>query len=111
MNLRDFIPPIIIKGLKKFYPSNKKIGIEEVKEYSSYEEAQSVCSKGAYQDIELCNMVADKTVIFRDSLFTLDSTNVFLLAAINHLRFTLNSLTILDFGGACGAHYFEKVFT
>lgn len=50
MNLRDFILPIIIKGLKKFYPSNKKIGIEEVKEYSSYEEAQSVCSKGA-QDI------------------------------------------------------------
>ncbi len=112
MNIKDFIPPIILKTRNKILRKEKdKSILEEV--FDSYESAQTKCVTGDYQNIELCNMIADKTIIYRDSLIkqpnTLNATNVFLLAAINNIRITnsLKSLTILDFGGACGAHFFE----
>lgn len=112
MKIKDFIPPIILKAGKKIL-RNEKDNVNIEVEYDSYESAQIECVKGDYQNIELCNMIADKTIIYRDTLSqqtnTLNSTNVFLLSAINHIRIThsLKSITILDFGGACGAHFFE----
>jgi len=112
MNIKDFIPPIILKAGNKILSKKKDNGIiEEV--YDSYQSAQTKCVTGDYQNVELCNMIADKTILFRDSLIqqpnTLNATNVFLLAAINNIRIndSLKSMTILDFGGACGAHFFE----
>lgn len=111
MNIKDFIPPILLKAKSKLLP--KKEGNDGIEEYDSYESAQANCVKGAYQNIELCDMIADKTIVFRDGLIqqpnTLSPTSVFLLAAINHVRNTcdLTSMTVLDFGGACGAHYFD----
>lgn len=111
MNIRDFIPPVILKVKQKLIDKEK--AHEELKEYNSFESAQKECVQGDYQNIELCEMIADKTVIYRDLINkttdTLNSTNVFLLAAINELRanHSLNTMTVLDFGGACGAHYFE----
>lgn len=110
MNITDFIPPIITKVLKKIQPKNREKILEE---FNSYESAQKECVNGDYQNIELCNMIADKTIIFRDSINQsiniLNSTNLILLAALNQARisYDLKSLTVLDFGGACGAHYFE----
>ena len=59
-------------------------------------------------------MIADKTVIHAINLnnnkpFVLDPSNLFLVSAINNyiLEFSTKDLTILDFGGACGAHYFD----
>lgn len=115
MNIKDFIPPIILKARNKILRKEKDNGIIE-KVYDSYQSAQTKCVTGDYQNVELCDMIADKTIIFRDSLIqhpnTLNATNVFLLAAINNIRIirindSLKSMTILDFGGACGAHFFE----
>ena len=58
-------------------------------------------------------MIAEKTkkyiIKLRDKPYKLNPTNVFLLSAINQYisTFSPNSINILDFGGACGAHYFE----
>ncbi len=107
MNIKDFLPPVLI-GLAK-----KVIGLEDSKIYKSYFHALQVCSSDAYENAELCNMIADKTVIYKSALkekpYILDSTHAFLLSALNQYLHTASKkrLTVLDFGGACGAHYFE----
>ncbi len=84
-----------------------------IKEYYSYHLALKDCTPGSFQNIELCNMVADKTLNHIKKLdekaFILTPTNVFLLSSIYHYlkTFSVQKLNILDFGGACGAHYFE----
>lgn len=104
--VKDFVPPIILR-----------LGIDYLlnnfKEYQSYSEAMNACTSEAYQSIELCDMVADKTLIHIEKLkekpFNLNPNSVFLSSAINQYinTFSKKSLNILDFGGACGAHYFE----
>lgn len=112
MNFKDFIPPVILKARNKILRTEKDNGIiEEI--YDSYQSAQTKCVTRDYQNVELCDMIADKTIIFRDSLIqqpnTLNAINIFLLAAINNIRIkdSMKSMTILDFGGACGIHFFE----
>ncbi len=108
----DFIPPIFTKVFAKLF-RQKDSNFHKKKEYSSYELASKECQKNAYENIELCDMVAEKTANYRNQLclqLTPLSSNVsFLLAAINNIRATnhTSSFTILDFGGACGVHYFE----
>lgn len=105
MKLKEFIPPILIKMAKKI--------LEDGKVYESYSIAKQVCADDAYQSIELCNMIADKTIIYLEKLkeesLTLTSANAFLLLAIYQYIniFKCKHLSVLDFGGACGAHYFE----
>jgi putative methyltransferase (TIGR04325 family) len=101
MKLNDLLPPILIKIIKRH------------REYESYNEALSDCTTDAYKNVELCNMIAEKTKIYSmkltDRPYLLNPTNVFLLSAINQYIsvHSVDSIKILDFGGACGAHYFE----
>ena len=104
MTIKNLLPPIIIKLVKRY---------KGHKEYESYSQALQFCSNEAYQNIELCNMIADKTVIYAKKLkekpFNLNPTSVFLLSAINQYLnvYSKKDIKILDFGGACGAHFFE----
>jgi putative methyltransferase (TIGR04325 family) len=106
MEFKDFLPPILIKLAKR---------LKNIEEYQDYAQAMQVCTQEAYQNIELCNMIADKTIIHASKLkekpFNLNPTNVFLLSAINQYIniYAKKDLTILDFGGACGAHYYEMI--
>jgi putative methyltransferase (TIGR04325 family) len=101
MQLKDFIPPIVVKLARRSKQSQKT--------YNSYEEAQSICESG-YEDGDLANVVYEKTRIYRE---TLTKQNPF-VAEINSLRTLIglslanhgNELNVIDFGGACGAHYF-----
>jgi putative methyltransferase (TIGR04325 family) len=99
------------KAFTKLIQPSKKKKIN--KEYENYSVAIQFCTNDAYQNIELCNMIADKTSVYIETLkkkpHNLSPTNVFLLAAINQyiIDHSKNELTVLDFGGACGAHYFE----
>lgn len=83
------------------------------KKYANFTLALQDCSTNAYQNVEFCNMIADKTLLHIKKLnakpFTLNPTNVFLLAAINQYIaiHSAKKINVLDFGGACGAHYFE----
>lgn len=107
MILKEFVPPIINKWLKR------ALKLADNKEYKNYSQAIKACSSDAYLNVELCNMVAVKTVIHAQNLnerpFVLNPTNVFLLSAINQyiIDFSTRDLTILDYGGACGSHYFD----
>jgi len=111
MNIRDFFPPVIFKIKSKLFNNNKNSLKKE--RYISYKDAQANCINNDYQNTELCNVIADKTLIFRDKLIIesniLNSTNVFLLAAIlkESNNYQNKLFTVLDFGGSCGTHYFE----
>lgn len=101
----------LAKPLLKLIKPTRKSKIS--KEYENYLTALQFCTNNAYQNIELCNMIADKTIIYKETLtskpYNLSPTNVFLLAAVNQYIVTHSKkeLKVLDFGGACGAHYFE----
>ena len=107
MNFKDFIPPVLVSFAKRLK------GLENSKVYINFESAMRDCSSESYQNVELCKMIADKTVLHIASLnekpCTVNQTNVFLLAAINQYLVVnaTKEINILDFGGACGAHYFE----
>lgn len=107
MNPKDFLPPILLRLARRSFSAQTH------REYGSYSEALSECRSDAYQDAELCDVIADKTVVQKERLqqqpFSLRANNAFFLAAIHrHLSLhSSKSLTVLDFGGACGDHYFE----
>ncbi len=104
MELKKLLPPVLIDFIKK----NSK-----VTRYKSYEEALLHCSTDAYQNQELCDVIADKTLSYIDTLkkrpFKLNPTTVYLAFALNYFAnvYGKRSITVLDFGGACGAHYYE----
>jgi len=85
-----------------------------IKEYYSYNDALNNCPlRKAYENTELCCMIGDKTKNYIKNLeikpYALNAANVFLVNIIQKylLEYQINDITILDFGGACGAHYFE----
>jgi putative methyltransferase (TIGR04325 family) len=107
MTIKDFIPPILIRLVKR------SIGLENTKEYENHSQAMKVIASYSYDDFEFCSMIADKTTTYMEKVkekpFNLHQTNSFLLAAINQYInvYSKKSLTVLDFGGACGSHFFE----
>lgn len=104
MRLKDFFPPIITDLVRK----NQKIAT-----YKSYEGALSRCSHNAYQNEELCNVIADKTLLHIQSLkarpYQFNPSTIYLAYALNYFANATGkrSISVLDFGGACGAHYYE----
>lgn len=109
--LRDLMPPILDKiiaksGLKSLISSNHKV-------YNSFEEALKQCTNGAYEENELVEVILKKTKRFNDKLKTevvpvWESTSYILLSVVNPiLENGGKQINVLDFGGACGAHYFH----
>ncbi len=108
IRLYDLIPPILPRVYQKLVAAKKE------KEYENFKDALSDCRGTSYEDIELCNVVAEKTKKYKDSLLRekplLPPTSILpLVSAIGHCLLVQNkqTLNILDIGGACGAHYFE----
>jgi putative methyltransferase (TIGR04325 family) len=107
MALKDFVPPVFVKLFKTIIFEKK------VKEYKDYHESLQNCkTMNTYENQELCQMIGDKTVSYRALLqerpYTIKSSNSFLALAISrHLSNLPDKISVLDFGGACGAHYFE----
>lgn len=104
MNVKELLPPLVTNWIKQ----NRK-----VTKYSSYDEAIKACSAGAYENSELCDVIADKTVAHISGLnekpYRFNPTTVYLAFAINYsiAKSKKNTIDVLDFGGACGMHYFE----
>jgi len=87
---------------------------EIIKEYNSYDDALKNCpTQKAYENTELCRMIGDKTINHIKKLdnkpYALNAVNIFLVSIIQKylLEYQTKDILILDFGGACGAHYFE----
>ena len=103
---------IVRKIFRKVKKLNKKQ--ETKKEYSSYDDALKDCpTQKVYENTELCCVIGDKTKNFikysENKPYAVKASNVFLVNIIQTYFFenSIKSITILDFGGACGIHYFE----
>ncbi len=107
MKLIEFLPPIVHNAAKSFMAQRKH------RLYPDYASALTDCTQDAYEDELLCQMIADKTKIhfaqLPSSSIHLTQTNCFAIAALQHciVQNAVSTLKVLDFGGACGAHYFE----
>lgn len=101
MQLKDFVPPIVMKLVKRSKQSQKL--------YNSYEDALAVC-RGAYEENDLVNVVYEKTRLYRDSLLIQHPfvSEIISLRTLIGLSLSIrgSELNVIDFGGACGAHYF-----
>ena len=107
MKIKLLVPPIIVLLIRRI------LGLDGFKEYSDFSTALRSCSVDGYQNKELCNMIADKTVNYISCLknkpHLVNPKSTLLLSAI--LKYmslaNKNTFNILDFGGACGVHYYE----
>lgn len=112
MNFQDFIPPILYRSLRKVY-SSKRQG-QPTNFFSSYEQALEACVGAGYEDISLVETVFRKTVLCKDQMlngkFPLSDSGAQSLLAVFLTLYTRKQtkrLKVIDFGGACGAHYFQ----
>lgn len=101
MSISDFVPPVIKNAIKSAY-----------KTYKTYDDALNKCGSEGYEYKELCDVVSKKTLRYVDELKKVDTReisvgNLNVVNQIQRLAGTQKSLTVCDFGGGCGAHYFE----
>jgi putative methyltransferase (TIGR04325 family) len=106
--IKQLIPPIM---LKIFNFSSKK---QLQPTFSNFKEA--LANAGSYEDEVLIKVIVAKTLKFIEE-FEMNSTISFenlsnsrtvrtLLAVISGVNKKTNELTVLDFGGSAGVHYF-----
>ena len=103
---------IIRKGLRVFERLESKLSESEapfMKAFVSYGEAKEACSTTSpYQDTDLVDVVFAKTVRYikilsHDKSVSKNELNfLFFLTQL----FTKDAISVIDVGGACGAHYF-----
>lgn len=81
------------------------------KQFDSYADAVKLC--GGYEEADLLDVVAAKTRIFRDEaaspMTALSESDGHSLLALTTCALATDApiLNVLDFGGACGAHYYR----
>lgn len=102
--LISIIPPILTQWLE-----NRKANYSI---YGSYDEALASCKKSkGYEEDELLEVVLIKTQRLKNELAQksraeITENDALALLAIERLAHT-GSVNIIDYGGACGAHYFQ----
>ena len=103
MGVRDLVPPILLRALKK-----TSGGFPVV--YPTYEEAAAACASAGYEDERLVAVIREKTRRLRDALRAPGPLKVDLTNFRTPLGIALASrgseMRVIDYGGACGAHYF-----
>jgi putative methyltransferase (TIGR04325 family) len=103
MQIRDFIPPILLRAVRRAKNHSSRV-------FSSYHEAALMCSSYGYEQGALLNVVCEKTKRYRDWLNSQKPLEIGLENIRTALGLSLsrssNELRVIDFGGACGAHYF-----
>jgi putative methyltransferase (TIGR04325 family) len=104
MNLRDFVPPLLIGWFRR-----RQHGSPDL--FPSYERALAVC-QGGWGDPAVARVVYAKTTIYRDLLksqrpLVCEPASLRTCLALSLVQAgTAESFHVIDFGGACGAHYF-----
>lgn len=80
------------------------------KTYSSYDDALQDCLYTGYKDEDLAKMVYRKTELLKENLSRGSDIKTHITGSMNILVSVLKDFCaeacVLDFGGACGAHYF-----
>lgn len=105
--VKDFIPPIIYRKLESLKKDNT------LKTFKSYQEALQSCPNDAYEEQELIEVIFKKTQRYiqkiQSDITPIAETASYSLAALLNPIITNQAkyIRVLDFGGACGAHYFQ----
>lgn len=100
-----FAIEVVKKIAKKlFFPTVK------LQTYKNYQEALKNATKSSYQDQDLVEVVFEKTKLFQQNqlqngVSAIDFKTANLLLSILSLQ--KEQINVIDFGGACGSHYFE----
>ena len=96
------IPPLVLDIIQSKQHAHK---------YVNYKDALKLCTESAYEENELIEVILKKTITFKKNInkVPISTTSAFsLLSLINPIISNKNGvINVLDFGGACGAHYFQ----
>jgi putative methyltransferase (TIGR04325 family) len=109
--IKKFIPPTFLKLLRKKVVEKPNESSHQI--FVNYQDALKMCTTDAYEEKELIEVIFKKTKIFSENLkseiILISETAAYsLLSAINPIiESKANQINVLDFGGACGAHYFH----
>jgi putative methyltransferase (TIGR04325 family) len=107
MKLRDFAHPIA----RRIFAHTTVSPAPMPTRYATYGEALSHCTERGYENADIVNVVLKKTIRLRDKLqnaqgIQLNSPSELSLGVVYGLAARASEIRVLDFGGACGAHYF-----
>jgi len=96
--IKECIPPIVLKFVKKKLRNSAS--------YSSYEDAMKYAD--GYEDEVLTRVVVAKGKRFADGIRTTKTLDLMSLRTFVGLASSMDKkkLTVIDFGGAAGTHYF-----
>ena len=106
--MTKLISPIQIFNILKikFYSISRPV-------YRSWDDAKFHSGESSYENEKLTNLVFEKTIRYRDNLnkgdILLSNGDAQTLACLGIVigdQDASSEVTVLDFGGACGAHYF-----
>ena len=105
MTLRDFVPPVAFSVARRLVPRPRR------KRYGTYEEALADCPENGYANADIVQVVLEKTKPYRDRVFRTEAPLQLSATSAYSLCSLLGSvesqeINVIDFGGACGAHYF-----
>ena len=110
MKFDDFIPPILYKIKTRLNKNQVPKHFAEI--FSSYADALAACKGDGYEDTVLIDVVFEKTLrlietvnLAKQSLTEATTQSLMVLLMAMH-REVGNTLNVIDYGGACGAHYF-----
>jgi putative methyltransferase (TIGR04325 family) len=114
--IKELIPPVIWKIMRRL--TTEMITTEQTipnshQVFLNYQDALKLCTTDAYEERELIEVIFKKTKRFSESLkseiIAISETAAYsLLSAVNPIiESKTNKINVLDFGGACGAHYFH----
>ncbi len=112
VRLVDFVPPVLASLVRRARTDKASASMV----YPSYAAALQACAGTGYEDTDIVRVVFEKTVAYRDLLertptVSVSSTEAFgLLSVAYHWARSSDGeqqrLNVIDFGGACGMHYF-----
>lgn len=112
MNINDFIPPILSRFLKKFFIP--KVETSSLPFFLTYSDALKECGNTGYEYTDLVETIFEKTRRTKDQMLNRktplsDSASQSCLAILYVLQTgeKRKEFKVIDFGGACGSHYFQ----
>jgi putative methyltransferase (TIGR04325 family) len=108
-------PPLIPAIIRKVNRKKETLVVQSdtLQKYESFSEALLYCTDQAYEEKELTEVISLKTSAFANDLKksvipVWDVASYSLLSVVlSIIRKGSDEIKVLDFGGACGAHYFH----
>lgn len=109
--IKKFIPPIILEILRNKAKDTTMENSHQI--FLNYQDALKLCTTNAYEEEELIEVILKKTIRFSENLkseiIPISETIAYSLISIINpiIESEASQINVLDFGGACGAHYFH----